>query len=144
MSQEKLGVSGNDTLNPKQERFCQECLVDLNGTQAAIRAGYSPHTANEQSSQLLAKLNVQDRVAELQAARAQRLKVTQDQVVREFAKLAFVNMQDFITVQADGSAYTDLSKLTRDQAAAIQEITVNQYTEGRGDAARNVKRGRSN
>ena len=62
------------------------------------------------------------------------------QVVREFAELAFVNMQDFITVQADGSAYTDLSKLTRDQAAAIQEITVDQYTEGRGDAARNVKR----
>ena len=102
------------TLNPKQEGFCQEYLVDLNGTQATIRAGYSPQTANEQSSQLLAKLNVQDRVAELQAARAQRLKVTQDQVVREFAKLAFVNMQDFITVQAHGSAYTDLSKLTHD------------------------------
>jgi phage terminase small subunit len=84
---------------------------------------------------------VQDRVAELQAARVQLLKVTQDQVVREFAKLAFVNMQDFITVQADGSAYTDLRKLTRDQAAAIQEITVDRgYTEGRGDAARNVKR----
>ena len=89
---------------------------------------------------LLAKRNVQDRAAELQAPRAQPLKVTQDQVVREFAKLAFVNMQYFITVQADGSAYTDLSKLTRDQAAAIQEITVDQYTEGRGDAARNVKR----
>jgi phage terminase small subunit len=76
--------------------------------------------------QPISKLNVQDRVAELQAARVQLLKVTQDQVVREFAKLAFVNMQDFITVQADGSAYTDLSKLTRDQAVAIQEITVDQ------------------
>jgi phage terminase small subunit len=74
---------------------------------------------------------VQDRVAELQAARVQLLKVTQDQVVREFAKLAFVNMQDFITVQADGSAYTDLSKLTRDQAVAIQEITVDQYRKPR-------------
>lgn len=127
-------------LNPKQEQFCQEYLVDLNGTQAAIRAGYSDKTANEQSSQLLAKLHIQARVAELQAARGQRLEVTQDQVLREFAKLAFANMQDFITVQPDGTAYVDLSKLTREQAAALQEVVVDEYTDGRGKTAREVKR----
>lgn len=46
-------------LTPKQMRFCEEYMIDMNGTQAAIRAGYSERTANEQASQLLAKLNIQ-------------------------------------------------------------------------------------
>ena len=51
-------------MTPKQQRFVEEYLIDLNATQAAIRAGYSKHTANEQGSQLLAKLSIQAAVAE--------------------------------------------------------------------------------
>lgn len=58
-------------LTPKQERFVEEYLVDLNGTQAAIRAGYSPKTANEQASVMLAKPNIQE------AVQAQRAKVSE-------------------------------------------------------------------
>lgn len=57
-------------MTDKQERFCEEYMIDLNATQAAIRAGYSPKTANEQGSQLLAKLSIQNRIAQLQAVRA--------------------------------------------------------------------------
>ena len=129
-----------DELNPKQARFCDEYLVDLNATQAAIRAGYSQKTAGEIGYELLKKPEVQARIAELQAARAKRMEVTQDQVLREFAKVAFANLQDYIQVQEDGSAYVDLSTMTREQAAALQEITVDEYVDGRGDNARNVKR----
>lgn len=62
-----------DEINPKQERFLQEYLIDLNGTQAAIRAGYSAHTANEQASALLAKPNLKSRLKELSQSVASKL-----------------------------------------------------------------------
>ena len=54
-------------LTEKQKRFVEEYLIDLNATQAAIRAGYSPKTANEQGTQNLAKLSIQDAVAKAMA-----------------------------------------------------------------------------
>lgn len=52
-------------MTPKQEKFCVEYLVDLNGTQAAIRAGYSEKTANRIANQLLSKLDIKNRIKEL-------------------------------------------------------------------------------
>jgi phage terminase small subunit len=72
--------------------------------------------------------------------RAERLEISADKVLQEIAVLGFANMGDYIQVQQDGSFYIDFSKLTRQQKAAIQEATVEEYTEGRGDEARNVKR----
>lgn len=60
-------------LTPKQERFIQEYLIDLNGTQAAIRAGYSAKTANEQASALLAKPNIAAEVQKLMDKRSEDL-----------------------------------------------------------------------
>lgn len=56
-------------LTDKQEMFCREYLIDLNATQAAIRAGYSVKTANRIAAQLLSKLDIQNRIAELKAQR---------------------------------------------------------------------------
>jgi phage terminase small subunit len=61
--------------------FCQEYLIDLNGTQAAIRAGYAPRSANVTASQLLTKPNIQRRVQELFDARSKRVQVNQDYVL---------------------------------------------------------------
>lgn len=69
------------TLPARQERFCQEYLVDLNGTQAAVRAGYSAKSARAQAAQLLANLNVARRVQALQAEAAKRNQVSIDEVV---------------------------------------------------------------
>ena len=69
------------TLTPKQEMFCLEYVVDMNGTQAAIRAGYSKRTANEQAAQLLAKPSIKQRVQELLAERARRVKLSADWVL---------------------------------------------------------------
>ncbi len=69
-------------LTPKQEAFCTEYMIDLNATQAAIRAGYSEDTARQIASQNLSKVNVADRIAELQAERSNRTLVDADYVIK--------------------------------------------------------------
>ena len=79
-------------LTPNQERFVQEYLLDLNGTQAAIRAGYAEGSASVTASRLLANAKVAEAIAEHQQERAKRTAVTADRVVNELAKLAFVDL----------------------------------------------------
>ena len=127
-------------LRGKQQRFVDEYLVDRNATQAAIRAGYSAKTATVIGAENLTKPNIQEAIKLGEAEIAERTKITQDMVIKELAKIGFSNMLDYITITNGGDPVTDFSALTRDQAAAISEITVEEYTEGRGDDARNVKR----
>jgi phage terminase small subunit len=68
-------------LKPKQTEFVRQYLVDLNATQAAIRAGYSPKTANEQGARMLAKVSIQEAIADAMKARAERTELTADEVV---------------------------------------------------------------
>lgn len=75
-------------LTPKQEAFCREYLIDKNGTQAAIRAGYSPKTANEQASRLLADVNIASRVRELREEQEQRTEITADFVIQSLKEVA--------------------------------------------------------
>lgn len=71
----------------RQQRFVDEYLVDLNGHQAAVRAGYSPKTARVIAATLLTKPNITAAIAKGQAERAERTHVTQDQVLYELALL---------------------------------------------------------
>lgn len=75
-------------LTPRRKRFVEEYLIDLNGTRAAIRAGYSPRTANEQAVALLADVSVAEAVAKAKEQRATRVGMTADQVLNEMAILA--------------------------------------------------------
>lgn len=75
-------------LTPKQEAFCLEYLIDLNGTQAAIRAGYSERTANEQAARLLANVSVRIRIDELMEARRESLSMDAKQVLEELCAMA--------------------------------------------------------
>ncbi len=131
-------------LNDRQLRFIEEYLdprgAKLNATQAAINAGYSPKTAQEQSSRLLSNAIVSAEIEKRCARRRERSEITAERVIGELAKLSFANMQDYITVTEEGEAFVDLSELDRDRAAAIQEITVDHYTEGRGDEKKYVKK----
>ena len=74
-------------LNEKQKQFCEEYIIDLNGTQAAIRAGYSPKTANEQAAQLLAKLSIQEYIQKLKNKRSDRVKYSQDELMRDILEV---------------------------------------------------------
>ena len=69
-------------LTPKQQRFVDEYLIDLNATQAAIRAGYSLKTAEQQGFQLLKKTSVSEAIEQSQQERQKRTLVTQDDVIR--------------------------------------------------------------
>ena len=75
-------------LTPKQQRFVEEYLVDLNATQAAIRAGYSVKTAKEQGSQNLTKLHIREAVEVAKAKRTERTEITQDMVIEGLHKEA--------------------------------------------------------
>lgn len=82
-----------DKLTPKQQRFVEEYLIDLNATQAAIRAGYSPKTAEQQGYQLLQKTSVVAAIAEAQEARSKRTEITQDMVLQELARIGFADIR---------------------------------------------------
>lgn len=76
-------------MSPKQARFVEEYLVDLNATQAAIRATYSPRTAEVQGSRLLGNAKVRAAIEAAMAERSKRTEVTADRVLLELARIGF-------------------------------------------------------
>lgn len=74
-------MSKERKLTPKQERFVEEYLVDLNGSAAARRAGYSEKTSGPIAQQLLAKTSIQEAIAARRAERSERTGITADEVV---------------------------------------------------------------
>lgn len=90
-------------LTPKQQRFVEEYLIDLNATQAAIRAGYSERTANEQGSRLLANVSISEAISEAQSKRSERTEITQDYVLSNLRKVVERCMQ----VEAVENGYTE-------------------------------------
>lgn len=107
-------------ITDKQKKFVDEYLIDLNATQAAIRAGYSPRTAQEQSARLLSNVMVSEAIEKAQAAQSRRTGITADRVIRELARIAFVNAPDVI----DPESATVHPSAERDDLAAIQSIKV--------------------
>jgi phage terminase small subunit len=121
----------------RYNRFAQEYVIDLNATRAAIAAGYSEAGARVRGSQLLTKRNVQAIIDKLQTKRASKLEVKADKIVEELSRMAFSNMADYMAIEDGKPTGLDLSALTRDQAAAIQEITED-TTGGSGDGERRL------
>lgn len=107
-------------LTKKQKQFVDEYLVDLNATQAAIRAGYSTETAAVIGCENLIKPNIKSSIDKALAERSKRTGVNADRVILELAKLAFINPTDVInmdeaTVRGDAN---------RDDTAAISSVKV--------------------
>lgn len=120
-------------LNPKQTRFVQEYLLDLNGKQAAIRAGYSPKTAEVQASRLLSHAKVAAAVADAQAKRAKEVGVEQNRVLTELAVVGFSSVQNY-TVDDNGDV--QLAEGVPEAAwRALSSIKRKVITRGSGDDA---------
>jgi phage terminase small subunit len=81
-------------LTPKQQRFVEEYLVDLNATQAAVRAGYSEKTANQQGSRLLANVGVAQAIQSKQAKRLERAGIDAEWVLQRLALEADADLAD--------------------------------------------------
>lgn len=110
-------------LTDKESRFVQEYLVDLNATQAAIRAGYSEHSAKEIGYENLTKPHVSEQIHALQQERAERTKVTADRVIRELARIAFSDLKQVASWDEEGSLTLKPSdELDESDTASISEI----------------------
>lgn len=107
-------------LTKKNEVFCDEYLIDLNATQAAIRAGYSVESAGSIGSELLKKPEIRARIDRAMAERSKRTGINADRVLLELGKIAFVNAIDVINM----NDATVLSDASRDDTAAIASVKV--------------------
>lgn len=103
----------------KQKRFVEEYLIDFNATQSAIRAGYSVDTAKDIGCENLAKPNIKKEIEKALAERSRRTGITQDRVIQELARIAFVNFND--VVDENGEIKTDASA---DDLACVESYKV--------------------
>lgn len=108
-------------LTPKQVRFANEYLCDLNATQAAIRAGYSPKTAGVQGFDLLRKPEIQAEVQKLMDRRSDKLEITAERVLAEIARLAFFDARNLFNEDGNPIKVPDLDD---DSARAIVGMDV--------------------
>lgn len=106
-------------LNDKQKRFCEEYLIDLNATQAAIRAGYSKKTAFIIGFENLRKPNIQQFISVIQQKISDKNGNLTQRVIDELVKVGFSNIQDYIH---SGNGIVDLSEIEIKKAAAVSSI----------------------
>jgi len=124
--------------NSRHERFAQLLAEGKTADEAYQEAGFSANRGN--ATRLKANESVQVRVAELLGSAAERTEITRSMIAEELAKIGFANMQDYMKVGADGDPYLDFSNLTAAQAAALAEVTVEDFKEGRGEDSRDIRR----
>lgn len=135
-----------DQLKPTEQLFVDEYVASDDPRGAAIRVSEQSRgrtaVANPDARALdyIKRPLVQAAIAERRKAVMQRLDISAERVLQEVAKLAFSNMGDYVRITGDGEPYTDLSNVSLDQMAAISEVTTEDFTDGRGDDARDVKK----
>ncbi|WP_248623173.1 terminase small subunit [Citrobacter koseri] len=121
-------------LTDKQELFAREYLKDLNATQAAIRAGYSEKTANEQASRLLANVNVQNFVARLKADRVEQTGIDAAYVLKRLVEIDQMDVLDILLANGELKPLSQWPKVWRTSLSGID------VTELAGDAAGLLKK----
>lgn len=131
-------------LNPRDQRFIDEYLIDLDPQRAALAAGYAKTTARSKAYQWVSdskhKPHVYEAIERAKTERANRTGITADRVLIELGKLGFANLADYFHLTPHGEPVIDLTQATRDQLAALTEIQVDDFVDGRGENTRDVKR----
>lgn len=117
-------------LTPKQELFCREYLIDLNATQAAIRAGYSRNSARSIGEENLTKPDIAAYLQQLMAARAERVDRTGDDVVKSFWAIADFSIKDIATF--DGKEFKFKPMTEWPEGAEIAIASIKQTTKEEG------------
>ncbi|MGY3393453.1 hypothetical protein ACVWW6_006044 [Bradyrhizobium sp. USDA 3311] len=121
--------------DPARVGFKAYLAVYPRSSDAAAKTGFSRLLKNVEFAARLQFLDagVTEKVVEKAA-------ITIDDVIAELAKIGFANAKDYIRVTADGDPYVNLGEMTPEQSAAVSSITVEDYKDGRGDDARDVKK----
>ena len=131
-------------LDAREKRFVEEYLIDLDVERSALAAGYAASTARTKAFMWVSngkqKPHVYDAIKKAMEKRSKRTEITAEAVLAELGKIGFANMLDYVRIGSDGDPFIDLSELTREQAAAISEATVEDFTDGRGEDSRNVRK----
>lgn len=137
-------------LTAKQQRFCDEYLIDLNATQAAIRAGYSKKTARAQGQRMLTNVDIKTHISELIRNREERTEITQDSVLRELALIAFAKASDYAKVvekdamvEVEGNMIPVLDENGNPvKYRTVEPILTDELTEEQKKAIAVIKKGR--
>ena len=111
-------------MTPRQQRFVEEYLVDVNAHRAALRAGYSPRSAPQIATKLLRLPEIKAAIAQGMEARAERMRITADRVLQEFARLAFAEIGRLADWGPKGVVLRPRDEVPADDAAAIAEVAV--------------------
>lgn len=125
-----MGRGPATKLTAKQQAFVDEYLVDLNATQAAIRAGFSEKAATKIASELLTKPLVRTAIDAAKVARAERVQVTSDEVLRELKHFAFADLGEAFDENGALKAIKDMPPGVR---RAIASIETDELFEGHGE-----------
>lgn len=137
-------------LTDKQKKFADEYLIDLNATQAALRAGYSERTARFIGAENLKKPNIQAYITERQKAREKRTEITQDMVLREIANIAFADITAYVkvvekdmTVEIDGQLIPVLDENGQPMKyKTVEPVLTDELTEEQKKALAVIQKGR--
>lgn len=119
-------------LTPKQAKFCLEYLIDLNGTQAAIRAGYSESTAGSIANENLKKPEIIEELNRLRGEIAKNTQITPERILQEYARIGFSDVRK--TLGPNGELKNP-QEWDDDTAASIAGVEVVTRTSGYGDDA---------
>ena len=121
----------NGALAPRQQRFIDEYMIDLNATRAAIAAGFSKKAASQAGWDQLRNPKVALEIGRRQSLLSERLSVSADNVLSELSKLAFANVGDFYRVGEDGRLEVDSNALTDPlKSAALAQLDITEKTNG--------------
>jgi phage terminase small subunit len=110
-------------MNFRAQQFVREYMIDLNGSAAARRAGYSPHSAGRRAFELLARPEVKSALREAMAERARRTNITADRVLEELARIAFADLGRVADWGPDGIQLKPASALCAGDTAALAFIS---------------------
>ena len=122
---------GLTPLTARQRFFVDEYLIDLNATQAAIRAGYSKRTARFIGCENLTKPNIAAAIAKKKAERSARVELDADRVLYQLKAIATSNILDYLSYGPNGVVLKDSRVLTDAQSAAIEKVTATVGRKGR-------------
>ncbi len=133
-------MSDTTPLSDREASFVREYLLSRNQLDAFIKAGYSPKSARANAFRMMDKENIRAVIAREDAKTRQRQTKTLDDLIEEYTKLGFTGMSRFMRIDENGQPVIDLKGCTKADLDLLAEVTIETFMDGKGDAAREVKR----